>query len=290
MQTRTGASEAAQSRLNRYCAARGKETLNGGEQFSRVEAFYSWKINSCVQIEVANGDKDWSYDLQDVTNGFFRGPKLVKSESPLSVLHDESIGWVSAKGFWQSTDPSSDKQLAEQIAAKIECSRDEKVCRESDATVFMGLVDPDSNEYAISSWTSSGIVADDTNEGPCAIGHRLSIDFKSNSVVVTDYPKKLGGSNDCAPFQTANSYSLHGGALGFQSSNEIFSCTRAGANSAILAKVNEYHGDVSDKAYSLWMDDGARGAPATMKAPKSPYTRRDCERLMENKLTELRAP
>jgi hypothetical protein len=289
MQSKTGASEAAQSRLNRYCAARGKETLDGSGKFSRVEAFYSWKINTCVQIEVADGDKDWSYDLQDVTNGFFRGPKFVKSEVPLSVSRDESIGWASAKGFWQSTEQSSGKQLAEEIAAKIECFRDENVCRESDAIVFMGLVEPDSNEYAISSWTSSGIVADDTNEGPCAIGHKLSIDFKSNSVVVTDYPKKLGGSKDCRPFQTANSYSLHGGALGLQSSNEIFSCTSAGANSAILVKVNEFHGDVSDKAYPLWMDDGEGGLPATMKAPKEPYTRRECERIMENKLTELRA-
>jgi hypothetical protein len=54
-------------------------------------------------------------------------------------------------------------------------------------------------------------VADDSDEGECGIAHRLSIDFKSNSVTITDYPKKVSNGQECKEFQDANSYALHGG-------------------------------------------------------------------------------
>jgi hypothetical protein len=106
---------------------------------------------------------------------------------------------------------------------------------------------------------------------------------------VTDYPKKIGGGQLCEAFQSANSYSLHGGSLVLYETNVIFDCSSSGANSAILAKVDEYHGMVADKGYGLWMDDGDGGQPATLKTPKRPYSRNDCERLMEKKLRELRS-
>jgi hypothetical protein len=279
-------SDTLQSRLDRHCASVGKDRLDGREKLVRVEAFYSWKINTCVQIEV--DDRSWSYTLRDVSNGFFRGPEWIKTESPLKIFHDERIGWASAEGFWRSTDPSKDKQLVGQNAAKIVCYRGDSICRELDAQVQLGILYPDSREYPISTWTSEGIVADDTDEGACAIGHRLSVDFKSNSVLVTDYPKKVGGSDDCKVFQNANSYSLQGGKLMLYENNEIFGCTRSGANSAILAKVSEFHGAIADKTYRLWLDNGEGGMPATLKTPPHPYTRSDCERLMEKKLSELK--
>jgi hypothetical protein len=57
--------------------------------------------------------------------------------------------------------------------------------------VVLGALRADLLEYAITSWTEEGIVVDDTDEGACGIGHRLSLDFKSNSVTVTDYPKRV---------------------------------------------------------------------------------------------------
>lgn len=84
------------------------------------------------------------------------------------------------------------------------------ICTESQATVVLGELKADLVEYDISSWTEDGVVAD--NEGDCGIGHRLSLDFKSNSVTVTDYPKRVLGG-DCKPFQDASSYALHGGGL-----------------------------------------------------------------------------
>jgi hypothetical protein len=175
-----------------------------------------------------------------------------------------------------------------QIAAKIECGREEHICREYDATLFMGALAPESHEYEISSWTGGGIVADDTDEGNCGIGHRLSIDFGSNSVTVTDYPKKVVNNDSCKAFQNANSYSLHGGSLIYYGQNQLFDCSNDGVNNTILSKVTEFHGDVADKAYSLWMDNGEGGPAATIRTPPKPYTKSDCERLAGKKLEELR--
>jgi hypothetical protein len=58
--TTNGASGMLQSQLDAYCTERGKEALVGNEKLKRVEAFYSSKINTCVQVEVTDNDKDWS--------------------------------------------------------------------------------------------------------------------------------------------------------------------------------------------------------------------------------------
>jgi hypothetical protein len=280
-----------QADMDAYCKERGKEDLSDGQKLSRVEAFYSWKLHTCVQAEVNNDDSDWSYDLHDVSAGFFRGPETVKSEMPLRVYHYDyhSFRTVSAEGFWVSTDTSKDKQLVQQIAAKIDCNSSEKTCTEHDAELFGGLLQPESESYQVTKWDDAGVVADDEEGGNCSLGHRLAIDFASNSVVVTDYPLKAGGGTDCKAFQNANSYSLHGGSIGIMGQNGIFSCTKDGINSAIITKVNEFHGHVADKSYSLWLDNGEGGPPATQKTPAHPYTQADCRRLMDKNMAELKA-
>jgi hypothetical protein len=145
------------------------------------------------------------------------GPRWTKVETPLTVYHHKTptnnSDYASAEGFWQSTSSSKDKQSVFPIAIKISCDRYSKTCREAEATVAFGVLKPDLIEFAISSWTDSGIVADDTDEGSCSIGHRLSIDFKSNSVTVTDYSKKVSDNPLCKGFQDATSYVLQGGEL-----------------------------------------------------------------------------
>jgi hypothetical protein len=139
--------------------------------------------------------------------------RWTKTEIPLTVYRVGSR-LASAQGFWQSTSTSKDKQLLSPVVVKINCTNYDKTCRESDATLFFGsILEADWLEYDITSWTEDGIVADDTDEGNCGIGHRLSLDFNSNSVTVTDYPKKVTTNKDCQPFQDANSYGLHGGQL-----------------------------------------------------------------------------
>jgi hypothetical protein len=256
-----------------------------------VKAFYSWKIHTCVQIQVSSAESDWSYDLLDVSAGFLRGPQTVKNDIPLTVYHNTYRGLetVSAEGFWVATDASKDKQLVQQIAVKLDCDSSEKMCREHDAELFGGLLQAESVEYAVSKWDGAGVVADGPEQGKCGIGQRLSIDFATNSVMVTDYPTKAGGGTDCKPFQTANSYSLHGGGIGIMSMNGIFSCTKDGINNAIIAKVNEFHGHVADKNYSLWLDNGEGGPPATDKTPDHVYSQAECRREMDKTLAMLRS-
>lgn len=287
---------ALQAQLDRYCQQRGKEEIDNSDKPVRVEAFFSPRIDTCVQLIVTDNPKSkyWDYTITDITNGFMRGPKWTKLEAPLRVYRDEEFGTAYAEGFWAATDPSPEKQLVGQTAVKIECTRDDHTCRESDASMLLGSLASDTEEYEISSWTASGIEADDTGVGNCGIGHRLSIDFASNSVVVTDYPTKIDNSNpknpllSCKPFQNANSFALHGGQWIYSGDNNLFDCSRDGVNNAILSKIAEFHGEVSDKAYSLWMDNGEGGPAATIKAPQKPYTRSDCERATRKKLDELR--
>jgi hypothetical protein len=54
--------------------------------------------------------------------------------------------------------------------------RSDSVCREVQASMgFLGTnLKPDSVEYAISSWTKNGIVADITDDKECGVAHRLS--------------------------------------------------------------------------------------------------------------------
>jgi hypothetical protein len=152
--------------LNRACAAAGREFLDDehlgfNDRPSSIEAFYSAKINTCVQIEISNWpwSQQWRYTIRDVTNGLF---------SPV------------------------DRQQ------------------------------------------------------------------KAGDVVVR-----------------------------FDNVYEIFDCSWAGANSAIISKVQAFHGDVEDKAYSLWLDNGDGGPPATLKTPDHRYSQHECKRLLEKKLAEL---
>ena len=144
--------------------------------------------------------------------------KWAKVEIPIKIYHHESralpnAGIAGAEGFWEATSSSKDKQMAFPVSVKISCTRSDKTCRESEASVVLGVLKADLLEYDISSWTDDGIVADDSDEGRCGIGHRLSLDFMSNSVTVTDYAKKVTSAENCQGFQDANSYVLRGGNL-----------------------------------------------------------------------------
>jgi hypothetical protein len=249
-------SDLRQANQDAYCVQRGKSKLSEDTKLSRVEAFYSWRIHTCVQVEVDTTSQNWSFELRDVSAGFFQPPKFTHTaEIPLTLSHYDGARWASAHatGYWQATDPSKDKQLASTIVAEINCSkdRDEQICRESDAALFMGLLQPQTEEFQVSSWTPNGIVADDDdNSSSCGIKHRLSIDFDSKSVIVTDYPTKVSSSENCKGFQNANSYSLHGGSIALIGQDQVFYCDKDGADSAVLAKVAQMNGDVANAKFT----------------------------------------
>ncbi len=277
--------------LNKYCTARGQQNLDKTQAYSRVESFFSPTLKTCVQIQVQSGDKDWDYEVVDVTHGFLDAPKLVKSPQPLTVSHYEygPDAHASAEGYWKEMDDSPGKKLVSNIAVSLSCDRDERLCKESQASIFLGLLKPDLTEYKVSSWTASGIVAEtDDDSGNCPLGHRLTVDFKSNTVIVTDFPKSLSNQPDCKAADTASSYTLQGGSMGILGNNYIFSCSKDGINNAVTAKVEALNGDVIEHPYTDFLDDGSGGPAATNKTPARPFTQADCEKALDKKLEEIR--
>lgn len=128
------------------------------------------------------------------------------------VDSDRPSGYMYVQGMWYATSSIKEKQLIAPIAVKISCYKGGNTCREVDATVAMGILEPDLTDYAISAWTRRHIVAEDTDEGKCKITHRLVVDFQSKTVTVTDLPSQVD-TKECQMYRDANSYILHGGQV-----------------------------------------------------------------------------
>jgi hypothetical protein len=283
-------SDNLQSRLNQFCSEQALEDGTMVDNLTRSDAFFSPKTTTCVKVEVTGG-KDWSYELRDLTHNFMRGPKWIEYDQPLTVYHREYRTFKSAhaEGFWKATSSDKGKQLVDRIAVKIDCESDEGVCREHQAAILMNVVQPDSVEYKISRWDDFGIIADtedDLNE--CETSHRLAISFPTNSVTVTDYAKKSTG-NCKQTARDASSYSLHGGNIMLYGQYGIFTCDQSGVDNVVVEKVEKLHGDVGQKKYDEYMDDGAGGQPRAIKTPAKPYTPEQCQRAMDVKIAELKA-
>lgn len=280
------------SELNRYCAARGQESLDKTQSYSRVESFFSPSLKTCVQVQVESDDKDWEYEVLDVTHGFLNAPKLVKSPYALRVSHYEygQYAYASAEGYWKEMDDSPGKKLVSNIAVSLKCDRDERLCKESQASIFAGLISANLVEYKVSSWNAERIVAvnDDDSSGHCPTGHRLTVDLKSNSVIAVDYPITSTDKPECEAVNSASSYILQGGSLGIMGDNFIFSCSKNGINNAVTSKVNALNGDVIEHPYTDYLDDGSGGPAATNRAPAHLFTQADCEKALDKKLNELR--
>jgi hypothetical protein len=63
--------------------------------------------------------------------------------------------------------------------------------------------------------------------------------------------------------------------------NFLMSCNVDGANSVRLDKLNTLKGILWNEHYSEYLDDGFGGPPATLETPPQPYTREDCQRLLD---------
>jgi hypothetical protein len=178
-----------QARLDRNCLEAANiwddsDAHSEDRKPTKRTAFYSWKLSTC--IETAVNATPFSYEMHDATYGFFHPPKWIEAKKTLKLIKDESIGWVEGEGYWESIDSSPGKKLVPKIAVKIECTRSESVCRETDAEILFGALVPDSSVFSISSWDNSGIVAEDDISGGCPRGHKLLIDFKKNEISVID--------------------------------------------------------------------------------------------------------
>ena len=141
-------------------------------------------------------------------------PYWYVTDTGTKVLYDGEDGKdgiLLADGMWYATSSIRDKQLIAPISVKIQCGKSVGICREFDATA-MGILQPDMTEYVVATWNSERIVAEDSEEGPCKISHRLVVDFKSKTVTLTDLPSQVGNA-ECKSYRDANSYILHGGQV-----------------------------------------------------------------------------
>jgi hypothetical protein len=144
--------------------------------------------------------------------------RWVVNDSGTEVIHNPyptADGLLSVDGFWVPTSTAGAKQLPLPLAVKIECDRSERVCREFGAQVSFGVLVPSESVYSISSWTASGIEADD-NYATCSTRHRMTVDFQSKTVSVVDYPTAATATNSnpiCDAFKDSSSYVLHDGAI-----------------------------------------------------------------------------
>jgi hypothetical protein len=275
--------------LDKYCTAKGQESLDKTQSYSRVESFFSPSLKTCVRVEVQSDDVEWRYEILDITHGFFNPPRLVKHSHPLDVTHTESgrNSYASTDGYWKATDGSHGKKFDSNVAVKLSCDHGELLCKESQASIFAGVIQADLVEYKVSSWTADGVVAenDDDDSSKCPLGHRLTIDFKSNSVIEVDSLKTA--KPECEGVSRADSYTLLGGRAEIAGWDSVFYCGKDGINNAVTSKVIALNGDVIEHPYSDYMDDGSGGPPAHNEAPAHPVTQTDCQNALDKKLKEL---
>jgi hypothetical protein len=175
----------------------------------------------------------------------------------------------------------------------LSCDRGELLCKESQASIFGGLVSANLVEYKVSSWTAERIVADNDDDDDsllsrCPTGHRLTVDLTTNSVIVVDYPTTSSDKPECKAVNSASSYTLQGGSMGILGDSSIFNRSKFGINNTVTSKVEALNGDVIQHPYTDYLDDGSGGPAATNKTPAHPFTQADCEKALDKKLDELR--
>jgi len=71
--------------------------------------------------------------------------------------------------------------------------------------------------------------------------------------------------------------------------NLLLSCDSAGADSVVLDAVRSRGGLVYSVQYKEYLDDGFGGPPRTLKTPARPYTREDCERVLDKWMAILKS-
>lgn len=68
----------------------------------------------------------------------------------------------------------------------------------------------------------------------------------------------------------------------------LLHCDPDGADSVILDAVRSRRGMVYNTTYGEWLDDGFGGPPRALKTPDTPYSRSDCQRVLDKWLSILR--
>ena len=70
--------------------------------------------------------------------------------------------------------------------------------------------------------------------------------------------------------------------------NVLLHCDVDGADSVVLDKVRLLKGRVWNVSFKEWLDDGFGGLPRALKTPEKPYTKKDCELVLQKWISILK--
>ena len=70
--------------------------------------------------------------------------------------------------------------------------------------------------------------------------------------------------------------------------NLLLHCDENGVDSIRIDKVSGFKGHVLEVPYADWLDDGYGGPPRALKTPVVPYSKSQCNGILEKWETELK--
>lgn len=109
-----------------------------------------------------------------------------QSKGPIFVTLGN--GLATAKGKWKATTGRAGDEVAFKHVVAIQCSKSSRECLECTANVVEGEPDVELEHYEIVRWDANGILAQ--NDSPDCMTNQLVINFKEQSVMAIDAPKK----------------------------------------------------------------------------------------------------
>jgi hypothetical protein len=124
-----------------------------------------------------------------------------QSKGPIFVTVGN--GLATAKGKWKATTGRPGDEVAFKHAVAIECSKSSRECLECTANVVEGEPDVQLEHYEIVRWDANGILAQ--NDSPDCMTNQLVINFKEQSVMAIDAPKKGTTKNWTTPARAMRS-------------------------------------------------------------------------------------
>jgi hypothetical protein len=122
-------------------------------------------------------------------------------------------GAFIARGKWNPTENKASDGLDHLPLVEIHCFKAQNYCMQATASVHGDEPGLAVQYYQVTHWDRNGILAD--NEDFSCTTNEIKINFKDNSVLAVDSPKKTGNTMDaCKDLAHAISYTLIGEAPG----------------------------------------------------------------------------
>jgi hypothetical protein len=283
--------------MDAYCAAKLEDSNSKlSAEYRKTltdRAFFSWKLHTCVEVDVTSDSKDpgaMNYVVSDLTYGFVAPPRWHPSESALHISDLANYHHLSAEGYWAPVSPAPDQQsVADSNVVKLECDYtetrqagdDANTCTETEGYTQFGSIHVDKQTYHIASWSHDEVIATDAERGLSgSTTTTLLIHPVANEIEIVDRTrmdeKQPDFNKGMAGKSFGDHYELHGGMYLLDTAGVFFQCNEDGPVMDMRFDVVEkHHGDVVDVPDAEWNT----GAKANHK-----FTAQECNAAMQKKL------